>query len=146
MNSETFVPIPVVAFQRAYATALHVLSGNLDVAPGVLRIPASLEGAPGGALVSRAWYIGGLLFADPAERASFHWRVTSVLPLVEGRKYRKYRGEDPFLLHVALLRALCVVRGNARMTRKVLRASFDDEFRRQLGQVTDGAGLPMLSS
>jgi hypothetical protein len=32
-----FVPISVTEFQKAYATVLHVLSGNLEFAPGVLR-------------------------------------------------------------------------------------------------------------
>ena len=136
---QAFVPIPVAVFQRAYAAALHVLSGNLDFAPGVLQLPPALEGTAADTRASRAWYMGSLLFVDPAERASFQWRITHVLPLIEDRRYRKYRGSDPFSLHIALLRALCSVRGSPRMTKKALRAAFDAELRVQLGHIAAGA-------
>lgn len=142
MPPQAFVPIPVAVFQRAYAAALHVLSGNLDFAPGVLQLPPALEGTAADSRASRAWYMGSLLFVDPAERASFQWRITHVLPLIEDRRYRKYRGSDPFSLHIALLRALCSVRGSPRMTRKTLRAAFDAELRTQLGHIAAGTGSP----
>lgn len=137
MSVQAFVPIPVAVFQRAYAAALHVLSGHLDFAPGVLQLPPALQGTALDTRASRAWYMGSLLFVDPAERASFQWRITHVLPLLEDKRYRRYRGRDPFSLHIALLRALCSVRGSPRMTRKALRAAFDAELRMQLGQIAD---------
>jgi hypothetical protein len=136
-----FVPISVTEFQKAYATVLHVLSGNLEFAPGVLRAPPRNQAqpqAPEDALASRAWYMGGLLFVDPTERASFYWRVGNVLPLAQDKKYRKYRGEEAFSLHIALLSAVCAVRGSSRMTKKALRAAFDMEFRLQLAKIADG--------
>jgi hypothetical protein len=136
LSSNVFVSIPVTDFQKAYAAVLHVLSGNLKFAPGALRVNSVGHGGQrqtlADTLADRALYMGGLLFVDPAERASFFWRVGNVLPLVEEKKYRKYRGEDAFALHVALLRAICAVRGDARMTKKALRAAFDAEFRLQL--------------
>ena len=82
--------------------------------------------------------MGGLLFVDPAERASFYWRVGNVLPLAQDKKYRKYRGEEAFSLHIALLSAVCAVRGSSRMTKKALRAAFDMEFKLQLTKIADG--------
>jgi hypothetical protein len=135
-----FVPISVTVFQKAYATVLHVLSGNLKFAPGVLSVPPRNQAppqAPKDALASRAWYMGGLVFVDPTEQASFYWRVGNVLPLVQDKKYRKYRGEDAFALHIALLSAVCAVRGNSRMKKKALRAAFDREFRLQLTKIAE---------
>jgi hypothetical protein len=135
-----FVPISVTEFQKACATVLHVLSGNLEFAPGVLTVPPrnqTQSQAPEDSLASRAWYMGGLLFVDPTERASFYWRVGNVLPLAQDKKYRKHRGEEVFSLHIALLSAVCAVRGSSRMTKKPLRAAFDMEFRSQLAKITD---------
>jgi|HubBroStandDraft_6_1064221.scaffolds.fasta_scaffold398328_2 hypothetical protein len=135
-----FAPISVTVFQKAYATVLHVLSGNLKFAPGVLSVPPRNQAppqAPKDALASRAWYMGGLVFVDPTEQASFYWRVGNVLPLVQDKKYRKYRGEDAFSLHIALLSAVCAVRGNSRMKKKALRAAFDREFRLQLTKIAE---------
>jgi hypothetical protein len=135
-----FVPLSVTEFQKAYATVLHVLSGNLDFVPGVLSVPPgspTRPQAPEDSLVSRAWYMGGLVFVGPTEQASFYWRIGNVLPLVQDRKYRKYRGEDAFSLHIALLSAVCAVRGNSRMTKKALRTAFDMEFRLQLAKIAD---------
>jgi hypothetical protein len=135
-----FVPISVTVFQKAYATVLHVLSGNLKFAPGVLRVPPRNQAqpqAPEDALANRAWYMGGLLFVDPTERASFYWRVGNVLPLAQDKKYRKYRGEEAFSLHIALLSAVCAVRGSSRMIKKALRTAFDMEFRLQLTKIAD---------
>jgi hypothetical protein len=132
-----FVPISVTEFQKAYATVLHVLSGNLEFGPGVLTVPPRNQAqsqAPEDSLASRAWYMGGLLFVDPTERASFYWRVGNVLPLAQDKKYRKYRGEEAFSLHIALLSA---VRGSSRMTKKALLAAFDMEFRLQLAKFAD---------
>ena len=81
--------------------------------------------------------MGGLVFVDPTEQASFYWRVDNVLPLVQDKKYRKYRGEDAFSLHIALLSAVCAVRGSSRMTKKALRTAFDMEFRLQLAKIVD---------
>jgi hypothetical protein len=135
-----FVPISVTEFQKAYATVLHVLSGNLEFAPGVLSVPPGSQAQPQAledALASRAWYMGGLVFVDPTEQASFYWRVDNVLPLVQDKKYRKYRGEDAFSLHIALLSAVCAVRGSSRMTKEALRTAFDMEFRLQLAKIAD---------
>ena len=129
--------VSVIDFQKAYATVLHVLSGNLEFAPGVLQVSLGNEDQPrtlADTLTNRAWYMGGLRFVDPAERASFYWRVGCVLPLVQDKKYRKYRGEEAFSLHIALLRAVCAVRGNSRTTKKALRAAFDVEFKSQLAK------------
>lgn len=141
MSSEAFVPISVTEFQKAYATVLHVLSGTLELAPGTLRMVAATEDQSRrgqDTLVNRAWYVGGLRFSSSAERASFYWRVANVLPLTQDKKYRKYLGSEPLSLHIALLTAVCSVRGSARMTKKVLRAAFDMEFRSQLARVIDG--------
>jgi hypothetical protein len=81
--------------------------------------------------------MGGLVFVDPTEQASFYWRVDNVLPLVQDKKYRKYRGEDAFSLHIALLSAVCTVRGSSRMTKQALRTAFDMEFRLQLAKIAD---------
>jgi hypothetical protein len=135
-----FVPISVTEFQKAYATVLHVLSGNLEFAAGALTVPPRNQGqsqVPEDSLASRAWYMGSLVFVDPRERASFYWRIGNVLPLVQDKKYRKYRGEDAFSLHIALLSAVCAVRGNSRMTKKAVRAAFDMEFRLQLARIAD---------
>jgi hypothetical protein len=135
-----FVPISVTEFQKAYATVLHVLSGNLEFAAGALTVPPRNQGqsqVPEDSLASRAWYMGSLVFVDPRERASFNWRIGNVLPLVQDKKYRKYRGEDAFSLHIALLSAVCAVRGNSRMTKKAVRAAFDMEFRLQLARIAD---------
>jgi hypothetical protein len=137
MSPEAFVPLSVDGFQRAYATALHAMNGTLRLDPGSLVEPR--DGSP----QVRAWFLAGLLFTDRNERASFHWRVSNVMPLLQDRKYRKYRASEGEALHIALLRALCVVRGSARMTKRVLRAAFDAEFKRQLAQVVeiDGSSL-----
>jgi hypothetical protein len=135
-----FVPISVTEFQKAYATVLHVLSGNLEFAAGALTVPPRNQGqsqVPEDSLASRAWYMGSLVFVDPRERASFNWRIGNVLPLVQDKKYRKYRGEDAFSLHITLLSAVCAVRGNSRMTKKAVRAAFDMEFRLQLARIAD---------
>ena len=81
--------------------------------------------------------MGGLVFVDPTEQASFYWRVDNVLPLVQDKKYRKYRGEDALSLHIALLIAVCAVQGSSRMTKKALRTAFDREFRLQLTKIAD---------
>jgi hypothetical protein len=135
-----FVPISVTEFQKACATVLHVLSGNLEFAPGVVSISSGSHAqpqAPEDSLASRAWYMSGLVFVDPREQASFYWRIGNVLPLVQDKKYRKYRGEDAFSLHIALLSAVCAVRGSSRMTKKALRTAFDMEFRLQLARIAD---------
>ena len=69
------------------------------------------------------------LFTDAAKRQSFHWRVVVVMRIAEDRKYRKFRNDDASALHIALLTAVCQVRGSRRTTRKALRAPFDIVFR-----------------
>jgi hypothetical protein len=146
LSSDAFVSISVVDFQKAYATVLHALSGSLEFAPGALQISLGNEDQPRTPVdtdTNRAWYMGGLRFVDPAERASFYWRVSSVLPLVHDKKYRKYRGAEAFSLHIALLRAVCAVRGSSRMTKKALRAAFDVEFKSQLAKAMN-SGVHLL--
>jgi hypothetical protein len=134
LSSADFVPLAVDKFQRAYATALHALNGTLRVDPKGVIEPE--DGTP----LARAWFLAGLLFADLDERASFHWRIGNVLPLLQDRKYRKFQDGEGLALHIALLRAVCVVKGSARTTKRALRLSFDAEFKRQLAHVASEGG------
>jgi len=112
-----FAPISVTEFQKAYATVLHVLSGNLEFAPGVVSVSSGSHAqpqAPEDLLVSRAWYMSGLVFVDPREQASFYWRIGNALPLVQDKKYRKCRGEDAFL--ATHRSAQCGLRGSREFT------------------------------
>ena len=137
MSSDEFVPILSEMFQKAYAAALHALDGRLVIPPEKIMEPV------GGTAQARAWYLAGLLFADPAESASFHWRVGHVPPLLEDRKYSKYRSAEGMALHIALLRAVCSVKGSARTTKRSLRAALDTEFKRHLAHVASGGGAPL---
>lgn len=136
MSPADFAPLPVDKFQWAYAAALHTMNGTLRVDPKSFVEPKD------GSSQARAWFLAGLLFTDTDERASFHWRLGKVLPLLQDRKYRKYQVAESMTLHIALLRALCFVRGSERTTKRALRAAFDAEFKRQLAQVaSDGGSL-----
>jgi hypothetical protein len=136
LSSTDFVPLPVDKFQRAYAAALHALNGTLRVDPRSIIEPK--HGSP----QARAWFLAGLLFADLDERASFNWRIGNVLRLLQNRKYRKYQDGESLALHIALLRAVCVVKGSVRTTKRALRLAFDAEFTRQLVHVaSDGGSL-----
>jgi hypothetical protein len=95
-----FAPLLVDKFQRAYAVALHAINGTLGVNPKSFIEPN--DGTP----LDRAWFLAGLLFADSEERASFHWRVANVLPLLQDKKYHKYQDGESLALHIALLRAV----------------------------------------
>jgi hypothetical protein len=134
LSAADFVPLPVDKFQRAFAAALHAMDGTLRVDSRSFIEPK--DGSP----QARAWFLAGLLFADLDERASFHWRIGNVLPLLQDRKYRKYQDPESLVLHIALLRTLCVVGGSARTTKRTLRMAFDTEFKRQLADVASNGG------
>jgi hypothetical protein len=134
LSSEAFVPIRAEIFQKAFATALHSMDGSLVIPPEKIVEPI------GGSAQARAWFLAGLLFADPAERASFRWRVGHVLSLLEDRKYSKYRDVEGMSRHVALLRAVCSVNGSVRTTKRSLRTAFNAEFKRHLAHVASGGG------
>ena len=87
--------------------------------------------------MNRAWYAGGKLFADDAQRTSFHWRVNTVMPIAESPKYWKYVDDQAGSMHIPLLSAVATVRGSLRTPSKTLRAAFDAEFRRYLAATVD---------
>ena len=136
-----FVPLPIQEFPRAYAMILHALAGNLPRDP---TFPTEVQDAKTGEAVpfrdtplNRAWYTGGRLFADDAQRTSFRWRVKTVMPIAREPKYRKYVDDQAGAMHIALLSAVATVRGSLRTTPKALREAFDAEFRRHLATTVD---------
>ena len=126
MSAIDYQPIAMADFQRAYAAVLHAASGTLRLSSGVVIAPK------GGNPAAEAVFVGGLLFADTAQRESFYWRLAKVLPLTQDGRYQKYRSAEGMTLHVALLRAVCAVKGSKQMTKRALRAALDLEFRHQL--------------
>jgi hypothetical protein len=138
-----YEPLAVGEFKNAYATMVHVMAGKLPVAegfePGPQTVPGlgtfEVEDTP----FNRAMHTAADLFTDAAKRQSFHWRVVVVMPIAEARKYRKFRNDDTGSMHIALLTAVCQVRGSRRTTRKALRAPFDVVFRTALKAAKDWA-------
>jgi hypothetical protein len=134
--SGEYVALEVGEFKNAYATMVHVMAGKLPVAegfePGPQTVPGlgtfEVEDTP----FNRAMHTAADLFTDAAKRQSFHWRIVVVMPIAKDRKYRKFRNDDASLMHIALLTAVCQVRGSRRTTRKALRAPFDVAFRAAL--------------
>jgi len=55
------------------------------------------------------------------------------------KKYRNYRNDTAGMMNFALAATVAMVRGNARTTKKKLRASFDSRFRRVLRMSTEWA-------
>ena len=131
-----FVPLPVTQFQKAYVTVVRSVAGLLPPDP---TFPSIIFDAVSGkpqpypdTAMHRAWYAGGKLFTDEAERMSFYWRINSVMKLTDQPKYRKYIDHETGTMHIALLVAVATVRFSRRTKAKALRATFDAEFRRRL--------------
>jgi hypothetical protein len=141
--SGEYVTLEVGEFRNAYATMLHVMAGKLPVAQGFEPSSRTLPGLGTleveDTLFNRAMHTAADLFTDAAKRQSFRWRVVVVMPIAEDRKYRKFRSDDTGSLHIALLTAVCQVRGSRRTTRKALLAPFDVVFRAALKAVEDWA-------
>ena len=138
------MPLPVAKLQKAYVTVVQSLAGLLPADPTFPSIvfdavsgkPQPFDDTP----MNRAWYAGGKLFTDEAERLSFYWRVNSVMGLTKRPKYRKYIDEQAGTMHIALLSAVATVRFSSRTKAKALRAAFDAEFRRYLMAMPDTGG------
>jgi hypothetical protein len=136
-----FVPLPVTQFQKAYVTVVRSVAGLLPPDP---TFPSIIFDAVSGkpqaypdTAMHRAWYAGGKLFTDEAERMSFYWRINSVMKLTDQPKYRKYIDHETGTMHIALLVAVATVRFSRRTKAKALRATFDAEFRRRLAATVD---------
>jgi len=140
-----FVPLSPREFLCAYATAVQVMAGHIPADPSFHAVTVDLESVGtfdvedtplGRALYTAA---GRTFGGDPARHVSFYWRSMVVLPLTRQRKYRKYVDEEAGALHVALVDAVCAVRGNRTTPTEALCAALDAEFRRYVRLYPDVA-------
>jgi hypothetical protein len=139
-----FVPLSLEEMRVAYETFLDALEGRhpqdptfppvyLDANTGETK---PVQDTPS----NRAWHATGKMFEDEAKRMSFYWRAEQVMPITIDKRYAKYMDREAGSMHVALMSAVAMVRGNFRTPKKTLRAAFDAEFRRQLAKTVDPGG------
>jgi hypothetical protein len=136
---EIFKPIDLVEFQTGVATYMTALRKGVPPDPTfpetafdpVTRKVTPLQDNP----FTRAAHEASKLFEDNAERTGFMFRLQALLPIALGPKYDKYRNDEAGTMHIALMSAVAYAICGPRMTRKVLRASFDEAFRKILPQV-----------
>ena len=63
------------------------------------------------------------------------YRLQSVMPIAFDRKYDRYRNDEAGTMHLALWTTIACAPCSPRMTKKVLRASFDKTFREVLPKI-----------
>jgi hypothetical protein len=84
---------------------------------------------------TRATHAASKLFDDAAQRIGFMYRLQSVMPIAFDRKYDRYRNDEAGTMHLALWTTIAYAPCSPRMTKKVLRASFDKTFREVLPKI-----------
>ena len=138
-----YVQLDVDLFLKAFSTVLHVMAGKLPCAEGftpgsqvVEELPiVVVEDTP----FNRGMHTAVGLFPDAAQRQSFLWRAVVVMGIAMDKKYCKYRNDTAGSMHIALATTVAMVRGNARTTKKKLRASFDSTFWRAMKATSEWA-------
>jgi hypothetical protein len=134
-----FAQIDLRAFQTGVATYMTALREGVLLDPTfpdtawdpVTRKETPIQDTP----LTRAAHAASKLFDDPAKRIGFMYRLQSVMPIAFDRKYDRYRNDAAGTMHLALWTAIAYAPCSPRMTKKVLRASFEETFREVLPKI-----------